>query len=231
MAGSILRALAYPRTSRKEPRKIMEQCPVCGKPYGITHDCPGPSRADATRAAKWRAPEGFAPLHYLRQAIAIARLDDSAILAASHDSNALDFGAVLWFVGQVLIFGSILLRVSGKGPAFHWELVLYGVGSLIVLDGIFLLAQYGLCHLLARVLFGAQGTYVRLLRPLLLGSVVMWLGVVPYIGLPGAGLWSIAIMMITFEEVDRISRLKAFGLSAVIGVAFRVLAASFLHIY
>lgn len=129
---------------------------------------------------------GFAPLHYLRQAIAIARLDDSAILAASHDSNALDFGAVLWFVGQVLIFGSILLRVSGKGPAFHWELVFYGVGSLIVLDGICLLAQYG--------------------------------------------LWSIAIMMITFEEVDRISRLKAFGLSAVIGVAFRVLAASFLHI-
>jgi hypothetical protein len=41
-------------------------------------------------------------------------------------------------------------------------------------------------------------------------------------------LWSIAVMMIVFEDVDGISRLKAFGLSAVIGLFFTVLTRALL---
>jgi hypothetical protein len=35
-----------------------------------------------------------------------------------------------------------------------------------------------------------------------------------------AGLGGIAVLMIVFEEVDGIERMKAFGLAATIGVAF-----------
>jgi len=101
--------------------------------------------------------------------------------------------------------------------------LLFTIEFLIVLGALLLLAQYGICHLLARWWFGARGTYVGVLRPLLLGSVVMWLAVIPYIGLIIAALWSIAVMMIVFENVDGIGRLKAFGLSAVIGLFFQAL--------
>jgi hypothetical protein len=43
-----------------------------------------------------------------------------------------------------------------------------------------------------------------------------------------AGLWSIAVMMIVFEDVDGISRLKAFGLSAVVGLFFAALTRALL---
>jgi hypothetical protein len=91
-----------------------------------------------------------------------------------------------------------------------------------------MLGQYGLCHLLARSWFGARGTYKGVLRPLLLGSVVTWLGVIPFVGVLVAGLWSIAVMMIVFENVEGISRLKAFGLSAVIGFFFAAMTRALL---
>ena len=107
-----------------------------------------------------------------------------------------------------------------------------------------MLAQYGTCHLLARCWFGARGTYVGVLRAWLLGSIVMWLPVISFSGMiiarplgAGlvwtaviasivvviAGLWSVAVMMIVFENVDGITRLKAFGLSCVLGFFFQVM--------
>ena len=50
MARSILRTLTHTPVKRKERLEIMEECPVCGKPYGVTHDCRGPSSADAALA-------------------------------------------------------------------------------------------------------------------------------------------------------------------------------------
>jgi hypothetical protein len=155
--------------------------------------------------------------------MAIARLDDDAVVAASHDKHALLYGATIWIIGQLLaLTGSIW--AGGGGPArLSWSVLLFTVEFLIVLGALLLLAQYGICHLLARWWFGARGTYVGVLRPLLLGSVVMWLAVIPYIGLIIAALWSIAVMMIVFENVDGIGRLRAFGLSAVIGLFFQAL--------
>jgi hypothetical protein len=201
----------------------MEQCPVCGNSYGIAHSCPGPPAAKSVVATTWPIPTGFAPLHYFRQAVAIARLDDDAVVAASHDKHALLYGATIWIIGQLLaLTGSIW--AGGGGPArLSWFVLLFTIEFLIVLGALLLLAQYGICHLLARWWFGARGTYVGVLRPLVLGSVVMWLAVIPYIGLIIAALWSIAVMMIVFENVDGIGRLKAFGLSAVIGLFFQAL--------
>jgi hypothetical protein len=201
----------------------MEQCPVCGRTYGVTHSCPGPPAADSAVAAKWVAPAGFAPLHYFRQALAIARLDDGAVVAASRDRSAIVYGVLIWIFGQLFIFASSWWTRDTKSARVSLPVLLFALVFLVLLDMIFVLAQYGLCHLLARWWFRARGTYAGVLRPLLLGSVVTWLGIIPFVGIMIAGLWGIAVMMIVFEDVDGIGRLKAFGLSAAIGVTTQVL--------
>jgi hypothetical protein len=178
---------------------------------------------ESAGATKWPVPIGFAPLHYFRQGVAIARLDDGAVMAASRDKHALLYGTAIWIIGQLLLQVGLLWTRGGGLAALNWFGLLFAFGFLIVLDALVLLAQYGICHLLARWWFGARGTYIGVLRPLLLGSVIIWLAVVPHIGSLIAGLWGIAVMMIVFEDVDGISRLKAFGLSAVVGLFFQAL--------
>jgi hypothetical protein len=47
---------------------------------------------------------------------------------------------------------------------------------------------------------------------------------VPILGGLIAGVGGIAVLMLVFEEVDGIVRMKAFGLATAIGVAFWVLS-------
>ncbi len=205
----------------------METCSVCGRPYGVTHSCPGPP--SRVSASTWPVPTTFAPVHYFRQAIAIARFDDGAIISASLDRRSILYGAAIWLLGQFLVFGHVLWALAHSQRATRWPAVAAGCCLLVVVDAAWLLAQYGLCHILARWLFGARGTYMRLLRPLLLGSIVTWLLIVPYVGTLAGGFWSIAIMMLVFENVDGIERLKAFGLSFAVGLLFLGLAHSLIH--
>ncbi len=223
----------------------MEQCPVCGNTYGISHSCPGPPTTEFAVAAKWPKPKGFAPIHYFRQALAIARLDDDAVVAASRDKHALLYGGTIWIVGRLLAYFAGILWAGGGGLAkLYWIVLLLNLGFSLALELFLMLAQYGTCHLLARWWFGARGTYVGVLRPWLLGSIVMWLPVFSFTGmiiarLLGAGLvwtaviasivmviaglWSVAVMMIVFDDVDGIGRLKALGLSCVLGFFFQVM--------
>ena len=202
----------------------MEQCPVCGRTYGVTHSCSGPASAQTALATKWPVPIGFAPVQYFRQALAIAQLDDGAILAASLDKNAMFYGVAIWLAGQFLVSTLALRGIATPPGAPRGLVIAVSAVFLILVNALSVLLQLGLCHLLARVFFGARGTFLGVFRPLLLGSLVIWLIVVPYIGTLAAGLWSIAVMMVVFEDVDGIERLQAFGLSAVIGGAFWVLA-------
>jgi len=204
----------------------MEQCPVCGRSYGVAHSCPGPV---ASLPARWSAPASLAPLHYFRQALAIAGLDDDAVTGASTDANAILYGTIIWIVGQVIVFIGTVMADGARVADVNWISFLLTLWLVVLVDAVLVLVQYGLCHLLARWWFGARGTYLGVLRPVLLGSVVAWLAVVPFVGSLVAGLWSIAVMMIVFEDVDGISRLKAFGLSAVIGLVFQVLMYSLLR--
>jgi hypothetical protein len=201
----------------------MERCLVCGRSYGITHSCPGTIAIASVGPRKWPVPSGFHPLQYFRQALAIARLDDAAVMTASTDKNALLYGSIIWILGQLLIIAGSLWGRASALARLNWVAVALTLLFLVLMDAILILAQYGICHLLARWWFGARGTYAKLLRPLLLGSVVTWLGVLPFVGIIVAGLWSVAVMMIVFEEVDGIDRLKAFGLSFVIGLIFQAL--------
>ena len=206
----------------------MVKCPVCGQTYGVTHSCPGPPAPRSPHAGAWASPGGFAPLHYFRQAIAIARLDDDAVMSASIDARSLAYGATIWLIGQTLAVGHVIWVSLSRNQPIRWPVLIIGSVFVILIDATWVIAQYGICHLLARRLFEARGTFIRILRPLLLGSIVGWLLIIPYIGRIAAGLWAIAVMMIVFEDVDDITRIKAFGLSFGVGIVFLVVANSFL---
>lgn len=198
----------------------MERCPVCGRTYGVTHSCPGPVTPAPTPWMARPAPTAFPSRHYFRQALAIARLEDAAIVAASLDKDALWYGLVIWFIGQLLVIGVQFLKALASGAPINWLVACLGSFMLISIDAAMMFAQYGICHLLARWWFGARGTYLGVLRALLLGSIVRWLMVIPYLGIFIAGLWGIAVMMVVFEDVDGIERLQAFFLSLGVGLIF-----------
>jgi hypothetical protein len=206
----------------------LEKCSVCGQQYGVTHSCSGPPTAQPV--ATWTTPIGFAPIKYLSQALAISRFDDRAIVAASLDSKSLPYGIAIWLVGQLLVYGRAIWIVANSRRAIFWPRAVSGCCTLLLVDAVWLLAQYGICHILACWLFRAHGRYVALLRPLLLGSVVSWVLIVPYVGMILSGFWSIAVMMLVFENVDGIDRLKAFGLSFVVGLVFLGVGHSLLNL-
>ncbi len=199
------------------------RCPICGQSYGLTHSCPGAIAAPAA-ATEWIPPTGFAAGYYFRQALAIARFDDAAIFAAARDNAALLYGGIIWIIGQVLIFAAQLAPAVAQGKEINWFVWAIGVCIGILLDAALALAQYGICHLLARWWFSARGTYVGILRVMLLGSVVIWLVVIPYVGFFVFGFWHIAVLMRVFEEVDGIERMQAFALAFGVGACFWILA-------
>jgi hypothetical protein len=199
------------------------RCPVCGQEYGLTHACPGPITVDPAAAAEWNRPEGLAAGHYLRLAWAIARFEDAAITAAAQDKEALFYGGLIWIIGQIFIFAGQLVPGVARGINVNWAAIVVGVVLMIFFDAILVLAQYGLCHLLARWWFGATGSYLGILRAMLLGSIVVWVAVIPLVGIFVAGLWALAVLMRVFEEVDGIERMQAFGLSFGVGALFMIL--------
>ena len=204
---------------------MTQRCPVCGQDYGLTHSCPGaiPSAA----ANEWVPPAGIAAGYYFRQALAIARFDDAAILEASRDTNALLYGALIWLVGALLAFANGIAGPLSQSLHINWLALLVAAFFAIFFSAIWTLARYGICHLLARWWFHATGTYVGVLRAMLLGSIVLWLIVIPYVGVFIGGLWSLAVLMRVFEEVDGIERMKAFALAFGIGLVFWILALTF----
>ncbi len=92
------------------------------------------------------------------------------------------------------------------------------VGAIIMAAVTFV--QLGLCHLIAKVIFGANGKFVELMRPLLLGWFVNCLILIPVTGMLLAGIGWTAVLMMVFEEVDGIGHSQAFGISAAINVCF-----------
>lgn len=99
--------------------------------------------------------------------------------------------------------------------------LIVGVVFMLVCTGVIVVIQLGLCHLIAKWFFGATGTFVGVLRPLLLAWFVKLL--IPFLGMLAAAIAWTAVPMMVFEEVDGIGRLQAFGISAGINVCFLAL--------
>lgn len=199
-------------------------CPVCGQPHSSTHTCPG----IATAAPSWTQqipPRRFSLGHYFRQAVAIARLDEAAIVAASRDQNALFVGVLFWIFSQSLIFAAQLAPPLLRGAPIKWSAVPASFTIFLVFDAVIVLLQYGLCHGLALWWFQAQGAFIGILRAMALGSLVQWITIAPFAGPLVGTLWSIAILMRVLEAVDRIERRKALPLSVVAAILFWVIIA------
>ena len=202
------------------------RCDVCGMDYGLSHNCSGiaPLLTDEETAPP---PGGFSPGYYLRLAFNIVRWDDIAIRRASRDSRATYYGAVLWVVAAMLVLTGIALprtlaAIHFGGPAMIFGVIIglsFGLAAMAFLTFI----QLGLCHLIAKWFFGGTGSYLGVMRPLLLGWFVNCLVLIPIVGTLAAAIAWTAVLMMVFEEVDGISRLQAFGISAGINVCFFIL--------
>jgi len=191
-------------------------CTVCGEDVGLLHECRGVPAAIQAILQEAAPPLRFAPLIYLRQAIAIARLEEKAILRNSRDNNALLYGALFWLITFTPMI-AIGFRARGMSPVLL-------VASLILVMPLMLISQvaiWGVCHLAARFALRGKGSFLGITRVLLLGSFVQVLVLIPIVGPLIGGIWSIAIMMYTFEEVHGIRRIHAFAISAIVGILIR----------
>ena len=200
------------------------QCSVCGQDYGLTHTCAGIAPLAAPDELAPPPPLRFAPLHYFGEAIKILCWDDAAIRRASRDNNALVYGTLILAVACALPFGILAIRYLSLGYPVPRNALSIRFATTFLFTLVWIVLQIGLSHVLAKALFDAKGTYSAVMRAYLLGQLFQWLVVVPYIGGQLSGLGGIAVLMLVFEEVDGIERMKAFGLAAAIGVTFWILS-------
>jgi len=71
--------------------------------------------------------------------------------------------------------------------------------------------RLGCLHLLAKVLFGAKGSHLGIMRAYMLGQMFRWLVIIPIVGGILVGVGGVAVLMMVFEEVDEIERMKRSG--------------------
>ncbi len=194
-------------------------CPVCGAEYGVVHTCPGAPAA----ALEPPPPLEFAPVRYFRQGVAIARWDHAAIQRASRDNGALLHGLLFWSVGVVLITLRDILAVVRTGRELSWLGVIVAFPLTFVVTAAWQLAYFGICHLIAKRLFNGSGTFMGIVRPMMLSSFLLWLSVIPLVGPLVAGVWwGLAILLWVFEEVERMERLKALLIVIAMNIAVSV---------
>jgi hypothetical protein len=204
------------------------KCALCGQEYGLTHNCAGVTAAQTSQEEATPPPGGFAPLYYLRLAFNIARWDDVSVRRASRDSNAVFYGAFFWAITAlvILIFTTlpqVLRNTQVSALAMVIGLVVGVILGLVVM-ALITFIQLGLCHLVAKWFFGGTGTFIGIMRPLLLGWFVNALILIPVVGVWPAGIAWTAVLMLVFEEVDGIGRLQAFAISAGVNICFIALS-------
>jgi len=191
--------------------------------YGLSHHCSGIAPL-LTAEETAPPPAGFSPGYYLLLAFNIARWDEIAIRRASRDPNAIYYGASLWVFAAMIVLISVALprsvtAIRVGGPAMILGVAIglsFGLAALAILTFI----QLGLCHLIAKWFFDGNGSYLGVMCPLLLGWFVNCLVLIPVAGTLAAAIAWTAVLMMVFEEVEGISRLQAFGISATINVCF-----------
>jgi len=192
-------------------------CAVCGQPDEVNHECkeivPWGVEQDPPPA------RGLAIGYFLKQAIKIIRWDDAAVYQASHDTRAFYAGIICWLISQLFPVAVTTGAAVANGSPLNSTQFLKFLAIFVPFAAIYDFVRYGICHLAAKLFFGAKASFSALIRPILLGSLVATLVVVPVVGLFLAGAGMIAIVMLVFEEVDHIERMQAFIISAVINVA------------
>ncbi len=196
-------------------------CDACGLTFDDEHSCPGVGYVPEGETAP---PAGFAPLHYFQQALKIVFWDDAAIRRAARDRNSLQYGIIFWVIGMLITFAVSMVAAVSAGVSLNPAATIVGMAVLLLISATYDATRYALCHLIAKYLFGGTGKFITILRPISLGSILIWISWIPVVGLIAAGIGTIAVVMLTFEEIEGIERMQAFGISVVINIGFAYLA-------
>jgi hypothetical protein len=200
------------------------RCTVCRGEYFTVHNCPG-----TLYMGDVKKPGGnFIPGYYIAEALKIFRLDRLAIRRIEHDKQSMLYSVPIWFIAAYLasiILGIFAIVLQRYGTATGSILnIAVQIVILPIIQGAALIVQLGILHGLARGIFNGQGTYVRVLRPYLFGSVIpVIFSIVPVLGTFIGGVWGLVIYAWIFEEVEGISRIQAIGLSVVGSLALTAL--------
>jgi len=200
------------------------KCTVCGMDYGMTHNCAGVAPA-INPEDNLPPPSGFAPIHYLREALRIAFWDDAAIRRTSRDPSAIWYGCAIWAFANALPLLVQCVELYSKAKVQQSLQLVIGLVIVLPFAGLFALLQVGACFLIAKWFMAGEGRFVDILRPLLLGSIVLVLLVLPYVGVFAGSIAWIAVFAMVFQEIDGIAPLSAYLLSAAVGILSRALEA------
>jgi hypothetical protein len=156
-------------------------------------------------------------VEYVKLAIDIIQLKTDAIDRARGDEEAFTMGLV------IIALGGIGGAIGSLNP--------FGVIFMPVLAIIMAFIGMGILHLIATLLFGGQGEYLGLFRPLSLAYVLSWVNVVWILNIilaPLAGLWMCVVAVICIEREYGLDRPKAIATVAIPVVVLFILAMMFL---
>ena len=168
------------------------------------------------------SPQGV--IGNVREGLQIIRWDVEAVERASRDPRALLYGAGFMVVATLLGALPLLLKPEPGSP--RWPFTLFGF--LVVAAGQLAISALATAavHGAAKLLFRASGQYVRLLRVLWVGSIVLWIGALPVVGPLVGGVLYLLVALVAISEVEGVERLQALIL--VIGLRAIVMLATFL---
>lgn len=151
-------------------------------------------------------------IDYVHNAFEIIQLKTEQI-----DSTAKDEGA--------FIMGLVIIALAGIASAigtFNFPGLIFNPVFFVV--GAFLLT--GLLHLLATLLFKAEGDFLEFFRPVSHTYILYWVTVVPFLGwalAPIAGIWGLVVCVLIVERVYALERAKAIATVAIVVGALMLL--------
>lgn len=199
------------------------KCQICGQEYGVAHNCAGvAAAADVSDVPP--PPAGFALFHYLGEAIRIAKWDDVAIRRVMNDPRAVLYGIIVYAVVVSLQLAIPVANLLLAGRIEHSIIIASSLAILLIGSAFLDFIRVGVCHCLSVWFAGGSGKFSQLFGPLLLGSIVYVLVLVPYVGPLVAALAWIAVFAMVFQEVHGIAPLTAFLFSASVGVVSFLIA-------
>src|SRR5215813_4061059 len=176
------------------------KCEVCGQDYGVAHNCAGVAAAPEISDVP-APPTGFALGHYLGEAFRIATWNDSAIRRTMNDPNAMLYGIIIYAVVVSLQLVYPIVKFLSAGRFEHATIIAASLAILIFASAVLDFFKVGICHLFSKWFSAGSGRFSQLLGPLLLGSIVYVLFLVPVLGPFAAGIAWIAVFAMVFQEV------------------------------
>lgn len=156
----------------------------------------------------------------IRLGWAIARGDAAAIERVARDATALLYGLALLFLTGFVLQLARLAKLAWLGfsiSSFDLSVGLLAGGAF---EALLRLAHVAVSHLICSSLLRGKGTFVEILRPMLLASPLNLLAAFTFVGSAVASLWwGVAVGLRVFEKVHRTGRVATLATLIFVGAA------------